>query len=606
MTQRAGDLALYARLTHQARPYWPHLAGLILLNVVAASLKLLTPLPLLIGVDCVLGQEPVPAVLAPLVGSDAGGTVLLAVAAGLLVVIALLAQLASLACSLLSASTGEKLVLGFRASLFRHAQRLSLSYHDSRGTSDATYRILYDAPTIQWIMVEGLIPLFTASLTLCTMLAITAWLHWQLALVALVVVPVLFALNQVFGQRLRRQSKAVKEIERRALSVVQEALGALRVVKAFGQEDREEERFVVESRQGVRARLRILAMSGGLSVLVGLTLALGTATVLFLGVRHVQAGALTLGELLLVMAYLAQVYGPLETVSKKIADLQGSLACAERVFAMLDEEPEVVQRPGARPLARAAGAVALRDVCFGYQPDRPVLRDVDLQVPRGGRVGIVGATGAGKTTLLSLLIRFYDPSAGQVLLDGVDLRDYDLADLRQQFAIVLQEPVLFPTTIAENIAYAAPGTSEEDIVAAAKAANAHDFIMALPQGYQTSVGERGMKLSGGERQRISLARAFLKDAPLLIMDEPTSSVDSRTESLILEALQRLMVGRTTFVIAHRLATLRDADQILVMDHGAIVERGRHEELLERDGLYAGLHRQQCAPGRREVLPASTW
>jgi ATP-binding cassette subfamily B protein len=310
-------------------------------------------------------------------------------------------------------------------------------------------------------------------------------------------------------------------------------------------------------------------MQGGFDLLVGLTIAGGAAATLLMGVLHVRAGTLTIGSLLVVMAYQAQLYEPLKTLSKKVADLQSGFASAERAFALMDELPEVLERPHARPLARAAGRVTFYNVQFSYDDTRPILRDISFEAEPGARVGIQGATGAGKTTLTNLLMRFYDPAAGQILLDGVDLRDYKLADLRNQFAMVLQEPVLFSTSIAENIAYAQPQATEEEIVAAAKAANVHDFISNLPDGYQTRVGERGMRLSGGERQRISLARAFLKDAPILLLDEPTSSIDTRTEAGIMETMERLMRGRTTFMIAHRLTTLRDCDLRLEIENGRL-------------------------------------
>jgi ATP-binding cassette subfamily B protein len=361
----------------------------------------------------------------------------------------------------------------------------------------------------------------------------------------------------------------VKERDSLVLSLLQEVLSALRVVKAFGQEDREHDRFVGRARAGLRARLRLAALESGFAALVALTFAAGMAAVLFLGVRHVQAGALTLGELLLTVTYLVQVYAPLETISKKVGDLQASLVSAERAFAVLDEEPDVEERSDARPLQRTTGAFEFSGVSFGYAEGRPVLDGVSFTVAPGARVGIAGATGAGKTTLVSLLSRLFDPSGGRITLDGTDLRDYRLGDLRNQFGVVLQEPVLFSASLAENIAYARPGASAEEIVAAAKAANVHDFINRLPHGYETQVGERGMQLSGGERQRISLARAFLKDAPVLILDEPTSSVDTATEATIMDALGRLMRGRTTFIIAHRLTTLDGCDVRLRLERGRL-------------------------------------
>jgi ATP-binding cassette, subfamily B, bacterial len=362
----------------------------------------------------------------------------------------------------------------------------------------------------------------------------------------------------------------VKKLESSALSVVQEALAAVRVVKAFGQEDREQERFLRRASEGVWARLRVAFAEGRFGLLVGVTTAVGTAAVLFIGVRHVQTGALTLGELLLVMAYLALLYAPLQTISKGTATMQSSLAGAERAFLLLDEAPDVVERPNARSVLRVSGAVAFHNVSFTYDKGHPVLHKVSFEIRPGTRLGIMGMTGAGKTTLVSLLTRFYDPTAGQILLDGVDLREYKLADLRNQFAIVLQEPVLFSSSIAENIAYARPDASEEKIKEAAKAANANEFIVSLPNGFHTLVGERGMRLSGGERQRIALARAFLKDAPILVLDEPTSSVDVQTETAIIEAMERLMHGRTTFVITHRLSALKYCDELLRIENGRLV------------------------------------
>jgi ATP-binding cassette subfamily B protein len=557
--------SILRRLLRQARPYWPHLGGLLVLSLLAPAVRLLSPLPLTWAVDSVLGDRPLPA---PFGATDRPA--LLAAAAFLLVVLALAGHLIGMAAFLLSTFVGERLVRGFRAALFRHAQRLSLAYHDARGTTDSAFRIQYDAPCIQWVVVDGSIPLVTAVLTLAAMLGVILGIDWQLALVAFAIAPVLFLLTRAFARRLRGHADDLRTAESTALGVVQEVLGALRVVRAFGQEDREQERFVKQSGRGMRARLAEALVTSLFALLVGLTTAAGTATVLYIGVCHVQDGAISLGELLLVMAYLAQLYGPMETVSKKAGDLQGSMASAERAFALFDQAPDVTDRPDARPLGRAAGGVELRGVAFGYPGNPPVLRDVSFRVPAGSRVGVEGPTGAGKTTLVSLLARFYDPTGGCVLLDGVDLRDLRLADLRNQFAIVLQEPVLFATSIAENIAYARPGATRAEVEAAARAANVHEFIAGLPEGYDTLVGERGFRLSGGERQRISLARAFLKDAPLLILDEPTSAVDVKTEALIMEALQTLMRGRTTFIIAHRLSTLEGCDVRLRLEGGQVI------------------------------------
>jgi ATP-binding cassette, subfamily B, bacterial len=565
------ELVLYRRLLHQVAPYWPHLAGLLMLNLLSIPLLLLTPFPLKIVVDCVIGSQPLPVFLQG-VGSvlSQSGTGILMFSVGLVLLLALLLHLRGLVCSVLETYTGGKLVLTFRAQLFDQAQRLSLSYHDTKGTSDSIYRIQYDASSIQWIAVQGMIPFITSCLTLVGMIYVTAQIDWQLALVALAVAPVMFFLTGVFRRRIGREWWKVKEFESLSMSVVQEVLGALRVVKAYGQEDREKERFLRHYHDNMHGQVRIASISGVLELLIGFTIAAGTAATLFIGVHHVQSGILTLGNLLLVMAYLAQLYSPLQTISRKMADLQASLVSAERAFTLLDATQDVAERRDARPVVRASGAITFHDVSFAYPGGPPVLRNISLDVASGSRVGIRGMTGAGKTTLISLLTRFYDPTAGQALLDGIDLRDYKVPDLRNQFAMVLQEPVLFSTSIAENIAYARPTASDDDIIAAAKAANAHEFIVRLPHGYETPVGERGMSLSGGERQRISLARAFLKDAPILILDEPTSSVDMETEAAIVESMERLMHGRTTFIISHRLSTLKNCDVLFVIEGGRLM------------------------------------
>ena len=568
MTARLNNWVLYRRLCQQVWPYWRYILGIFLLSLLSPPLAALTPLPLKIAVDNIIDHHPLPRFLAVLLPENVkhsdGRLLLFAVA--LVVGVALLTQLRDFANSLLTTYAGEKLLRGFRARLFRHVQRLSLSYHDTKGTADSVYRIQYDAAALQNITVDGVMPFFTSALTFTTTICIIVGINWRIALVALAVSPAIFFVIRTYRRRLRSQAREVKKLESSALGVVHEVLGAARVVKAFGQEDREGERFVAKSNEGMRARIRQVFMQGGLGILVALLTALGTAAVLYIGVQD----KLTTGNLVYVMGLISQLYAPLKTIGKKMATMQTHLAGAERAFALLDETPDVVEKSSARPLARARGAMGFRNVSFAYEKDRPVLRNISFEIEPGACLGIAGTTGAGKTTLVNLLTRFYDPTAGQILLDGTDLRDFNLADLRNQFAIVLQEPVLFSTSIAENVAYARPGASEDEIIAATRAANAHDFIVRLPQGYETLVGERGMRLSGGERQRISIARAFLKDAPMLILDEPTSSVDVQTEAAIVEAMERLMRGRTTFIIAHRPSTLKHCDRILRIEHGQVV------------------------------------
>ena len=565
------DWVIFRRLLDQARPYWPHLGGILLLSLLGSPLTLLGPLPWKIVIDSILGAKPLPGIfLALLPGGEAAPGVILVLGSVLVVVIGLLRQLQLLATLLLQTYAGQKLVLDFRARLFQHIQRLSLAYHDTIGTSDSTYRIQYDAQSIDDLLVTGLGSIVTLCFTVMGLLYVLIWIDWQLAAVALGVAPLVLLMTHAARSRLRARWPEVKQYESAAMSVVQEALAAVRVVKAFGQEAREYERFVNQSSRGLRGELHLALIQGGAGLAVGLTLAVGTAVVLFVGVRHVQDNILSLGELVVVMVYLAQLYFPLDQMSKKVTDLQAALVSAERAFSLLDESPDVPDRPGARPIQRARGGVAFRSVSFGYERQEPVLDAVSFEAAPGTRVGIAGATGAGKTTLISLLTRFYDPTAGQILLDGVDLRDYRLADLRNQFAVVLQEPVLFSASIAENIAYARSDATPAEIEAAAAAASAHEFITRLPRGYETAVGERGMRLSGGERQRISLARAFLKNAPTLILDEPTSSVDVETEAAITAAMERLMEGRTALIISHRPSVLEHCDVLLVIEGGRLV------------------------------------
>jgi ATP-binding cassette subfamily B protein len=569
---RSNDLKLFRRLLSQARSVWPMLFLILLSDLLASPLFLLSPLPLKIAVDNVIGAAPLPPFLAALIPDWAAATPfrLLGTVVFLQIAVVLIGQAQELASHFLQTYTGEALTLRFRSALFRHTQRLSLAFHDSKGTTDSIYRIQYDAPSIQWMTIHGFIPLITAGVTLISMMVITARIDRPLAFIALAVSPFLFFLSREYNRRMRADYNEIKNLETNAFKVVQEVLTAVRVVKAFGQEDREQGRFARESGAGMQARIRLTIAEGLFGLMINLIIAGGTAAVLFIGVSHVQSGALTLGELLIVITYVSQLYGPLRAISRQAATVQSSLAGAQRAFELMDELPEVAERADARSLPRAVGAVRFHHVSFGYDPKYPILREISFAIEPGARVGIAGKTGAGKTTLISLLMRFYDPTEGEIGLDGVDLRDWRLADLRNQFAIVLQEPVLFSTRIAENIAYARPEATREEIIAAAKAAYAHDFISRLPDGYDTLVGERGMRLSGGERQRISLARAFLKNAPLLILDEPTSSVDTETEGEIMEAMGRLMQGRTTFLISHRPSTLLNCDLLLVIENGQLV------------------------------------
>ena len=572
--KRKGDLALCMRLMREVRPYYTGMFIFFLVSLMAAPAALLTPYPLKLAVDSGLGDTPLPGILRALVPSwlTSDPPRVLLLSALLVVAVTFLTQLQVVTMSLIRTILSERMVLDFRTKLFRHVQRLSFAFHDRRGSSDSTYRILWDAASIQHVTIDGLIPFVSSVLTLGAMLYVTFAVNWRLGLVALAVSPVLICVAIYFRPRLRRSADHLKKLESAAFSVIPETLGALRVVKSFGQENQQEERFVVQMYASLRAKVRYMITECGMGVLVGITTAAGTALVMYVGARQVLTGQLTLGGLILVMSYIAQLYGPLKSMSGTVASMQTRLASAERALSLLDEPFDVPEKPDAVPLERARGQVKFDKVSFRYPEGTAVLSEISIDIKPGTRVGIAGRTGVGKTTMISLLMRFYDVTDGAIYLDGVDLRDYRVSDLRHQFSIVLQDPVLFSTTIRENIAYGRPDASEEQIVAAAKAANADDFICKLRDGYETKVGERGMRLSGGERQRISIARAFLTDAPILILDEPTSSVDIKTEGLIMEALGRLMDERTTFMIAHRVSTLKSCDMIVTLENGLVVNQ----------------------------------
>ena len=569
---RYSDIQILKRLLSIAKPYLGLVLLIFFIGLLTAPLTLLMPVPIKIAVDSVINSSPLPRVIAIFLPESIirSKTALLLFAVIMQIMVVLLVHLKGLVLFVLETYTGERLTLKLRQSLFSHAHRLSFAFHDERGTADSIYRIQYDAPSIQWILIYGIIPFIVSFVTLVSMIYVIIILNLQLAIIALIVLPILFFLSKRYSVHMRPKYRQVKKMESNVLGIVQEVMGAFRVVKAFNREESEQKRFKAESEATVRQRIKLSFAESTYGLFVNVTVAAGTAGVLYVGVRNVLAGIITLGELLMVITYLSQLYGPLKTVSTKISSLQKNLASAQRAFELLDEMPNVKEKPHAISIKKANGNIEFKELRFSYDDITNVLENISFCIKAGTRVGIAGQTGVGKTTLVSMLPRFYDPTEGAILLDGRDIRDYKLDDLRDQFSIVLQEPVLFSTTIRENIAYARPNASERKIEAAAKAAKAHDFIINLPDGYNTVVGERGMRLSGGERQRISLARAFLKDAPILILDEPTSSVDIKTEGLIIDAMERLMEGRTTFMIAHRLSTLENCDEKIELYNGKIV------------------------------------
>jgi ATP-binding cassette subfamily B protein len=586
-------LDIYRRMFPYLKPFKVSAIVVVVLTFLGTFLSLTSPWPMAILIDQGLSDKPLPGWLAWVPGlhqGDAIPIIVFAVVGG--VVLKLLRNVFDVVLDYLKTRVNWNMSLRFRTDVFEHMQRLSFRYHDTVPVGDSLYRVEQDTSVIASLVWSNFRHLLTALVTFVTALLIMVHLDWQLTLIALASAPITLGAIGRFARRFRRSSKEIKAMEAAAQTIVQEVLSSLRVVKAFGQEEREQARYRDKSREAVSARLALTIRQEVLDIALGLIGNLNRAVILLLGAIHVHQGHLTIGQLVVILAYVDNLYSPISDMGDTLGNMQMSLASGERVVEVLDVDPDVKEKPKAKKLERARGAVELEDVTFAYTAGERVLHDVSFRADPGDIVAVVGPTGAGKTTLASLIVRFYDPDQGRVLLDGHDLCELTLRSLRDNIALVIQEPILFSASIAENIAYGKPDAKFEEIVEAAKAANAHDFISRLPNGYDTAVGQRGMTLSGGERQRIAVARAFIKDAPVLILDEPTSSIDARTEQTILEALDRLMVGRTTFMIAHRLSTIRRATKIVVVDGGRIVEEGTHAELLLRDGLYAEFYRLQ--------------
>lgn len=597
---RGQALANILRALHYLIPYWRLALGSGIITVLITLVSLASPWPLQILLDNVLSNHPLPQVLAQVLGPLAGNRYWLlglAVVAGL--VIELLQNGISVANEYVHTKLDQRMVLDIRSDLFEHAERLSMAFHDEQRSGQILYAINSLAEQIAGLVLS-MAPLAQSGLTLIGMFWITFKLDGELALLSLIVVPFLYYSVQYYSGHIQDRLRQVKVMEGETLSIIYEAMTMLRVIVAFGREHYEYRRFREQGERALDARVNLTVRQTLFSLAVNMTTAVGTALVLGLGALHVIEGRLTVGQLLVVLSYIAAVYQPLQSISTTVGGLQDELISVQMAFGLLDTQPDVKDSPDAVDIGRARGHLEFEAVHFSYNRRADTLADISFDAPPGQMIAIVGPTGAGKSTLVSLMPRFYDPSQGRILLDGMDIREISLRTLRQQVSLVLQEPLLFQGTIADNIRYGRLDASPDEIEQAALAANAHDFIMDLPQQYEMPVGERGVRLSGGERQRLCIARAFLKNAPILILDEPTSSVDSKTESVILEALRRLMVGRTTFMVAHRLSTIRQAQRILVLNHGRLEEQGTHEELLARGGLYKQLHDMQMAPARQRA------
>jgi ATP-binding cassette, subfamily B, bacterial len=591
------------RIKTYVRPYKGLLAVTFAIIAVGIVFALVSPLPFKIILDYVVGNSPPPKWLLRLFGESvvASKTTLLVVTAVVWLAVMVVENLMNVVSNWVTTRLDQGMVLDFRSDLFQHAQRLSLPFHDQNRSGPLIYAINFQANAAAGIVL-AIPPIIESLLLLVGLVAISFSINWKLAALALAVTPFLWLSISFYAKQIDPRLRAVKQMEQVSLSIIHEAINMLRVIVAFGREGHEYDRFRKQGEIAADARVRLTVRQTLFQLAVKLITGVGTIAVVAVGANEVLRGKMKVGDLWMIVAYIGMIYKPLEAMSYTLGSVQNNVTNLKMASELLDIEPEIADKTGAVDVKRAVGAIEFRDVSFSYTGRVDTLSHISFTADAGQVVAIVGPTGAGKTTLISLIPRFYAPSSGQILIDGRDITDITLRSLRDQISMVLQEPLLFSGTIADNIRYGKLGATQDDVIAAAKNANAHDFITRLPKQYETEIGERGVQLSGGERQRICVARAFLKDAPILILDEPTSAIDSKTEAVILDALDLLMQGRTTFMIAHRLSTVRRADKILVMEQGKLIESGRHEELIELGGLYKQLHDVQIGQGRkRRVL-----
>jgi ATP-binding cassette subfamily B protein len=579
---------------------WPY--RLFLVAVLAQVLlinfcELLKPWPLKIIIDHVLGGRPLDLAFARDWSVE---TLLLATCAGLVLIYLLLAGL-TLLYNYTSIRVGQRLVNDLRRDLYDHLQRLSLAFHTRRSVGDLLYRVTADTYALQNLTMKMLFPILSAAVFVTGMAVIMFRMDAGLTLLALSVCPALYVTISRLNKRISSAATQARQKEGQVYSVVQRGLASMRVIQAFTKEDDEHQRFMAASQDSLAASLRLYTLQSVYLGAVNVVIAVGTALVVWMGANHVLSGMLSIGDLVVFISYLASLYGPINNIVQTHSLIHEDKAGVRRVFEILDAERDVKDGHKRLPQKEVHGEVIFDNIVFEYLPGHPVLKGISLHARHGQKIALVGPTGAGKSTLLGLLPRFYDPRAGRVLLDGVDVRQYCLKDLRSAIALVLQPPLVFPLTLRENIAYGRMDASFEEIHQAATLAQIHDFIVHLPNGYDTMVGEQGATLSEGERQRLTIARALLRNAPILILDEPTSSVDVETERRLMKGLENLMAGKTTFIIAHRLSTVRTADLVIVIRDGRIVERGTFEDLLEMDGVFRRLYLMQWEEGKAPAL-----
>lgn len=581
------------RITDLLYPHWPTLS-LAFIAVLGTSITdVLEPWPLKIVFDHVFGSKRMPDWLTSVVGflgPDKSSILNFAVLA--VIAIAVFGAISSYFEKYLTTSVGQWVMHDLRRVLYSHIQRLSLSFHDRKRTGDLISRVTSDIDAVQALISNVLLGMLVNVLTLLGMMGVMLYLNWTFTVIALLVAPALFFVVYHYTHRIKRASRAMRRQEGEVVSVLEEVLSSIRVVKAFAREDYEQARFERESRESVERALEARNFKAKLPPIVEIIVAAGTCLVLWYGARLVLTGALTAGELLVFLLYLGKMYKPMRELSKMTDTISKASVGWERIREVLENESQVRDLPGASPAPRFKGKIEFDRVSFAYDSNQPVIDGLSLKIQPGQLAALVGPTGAGKTTIVSLLPRFYDIKSGAIRIDDIDIRRFKQNSLREQISFVLQETLLFRATIAENIAYGKPNASREEIVRAAKLAHADEFIDRLPDGYDTMVGERGVTLSGGQRQRVTIARAIIRDSPILILDEPSAGLDAESEKLVFDALGNLMAGKTSIVIAHRLATVRRADVIFVVDRGQVLEQGTHEELLAGGGLYARLYELQ--------------
>ena len=589
------------------RPYRGWLIIILLAMLVETAMSLAGPWPLKVILDNAVGSHRPPEWLVWMLGPSLIGNkmALAALAALAAVLIAALGAAASYIDNYYTESVGQWVAHDLRLRVYKHLDRLSLAYYDTHQTGTLLSTITNDVGTIQTFASSATLGILVDLLTIVGMLALMFWMNWDFTLIAVAVTPLLLLFVAHFKKAVQTATHEVRRRQSDIMATVQQGLESMRVVTAFGSQELEEARLGDVSRATVDAALKARRVKSLLSPVVSVTVALCTGFVLWRGAGLALAGTMTVGELTVFLAYLNKFFKPVQDLAKMTNTIAQTAVGVDRVRTILDTDVKIPERPNAKTPKALRGEIVFDHVAFAYNPDAPVLRDVHFAIQPGQFVGIVGGTGGGKSTVVSLIPRFYDPTAGRILVDGVDLRDYTVRGVRDHIAFVLQDTALFRGTVRDNIAYGRPTATHEEIVAAAKLANADEFIARMPHGYDTPGGERGATLSGGQRQRIGIARALIRNAPILILDEPTAALDTESERLVIEALERLMKGRTVITIAHRLSTIRDAHNIIVLKEGVVAEQGTHEQLVAFGGVYAELYRIQVGAGASPVAAATS-